>query len=112
MARNLMANPSKRKGSTFERQVADYLRDNGFPYAERRVTEGANDRGDIAGVPGVVIEAKNCKRLDLGTWVVEMLREQKTAGAEIGAIVHKRRNHGVEAAYVTMTLRQFVDLIR
>jgi len=27
--------------------------------------QGSRDRGDIAGLPGVVIEAKNCKQLDL-----------------------------------------------
>jgi Holliday junction resolvase len=46
---------SKRKGSTFERAVVEYLADHGFPQAERRVSNGTKDRGDVAGVAGWIL---------------------------------------------------------
>lgn len=105
-------NPNKRKGSRFEQDVVDYLAANGFPYAERRVQGGSHDRGDISGVPSTVIEVKNCGRLELASWVAEAEREQANAKALVGVVCHKRRGHGVADAYVTMSLRAFVDLIR
>jgi hypothetical protein len=49
----------KRKGDIFERAVAGYLRCPGFPRAERGYGAGRpDDRGDIDGVPGFVIEVK------------------------------------------------------
>lgn len=40
----------RQKGSTFERLTADYLKANGFPFADRRVKSGNKDKGDIGGV--------------------------------------------------------------
>lgn len=45
------------KGSTWERRITEWLRPR-FPWVERRALAGAQDRGDIAGLAGVVIEAK------------------------------------------------------
>ena len=47
---------NKQKGTSFETLVADFLTDNGFPYAERRALAGVNDKGDITGTPGLVWE--------------------------------------------------------
>ena len=35
-----MSNPSKQRGTAWETAVVDYMRKHGFPYAERRVTNG------------------------------------------------------------------------
>ena len=64
-----MANPSKKKGSLFEVQVVGFMRGGGFPTVERRAPSGAKDLGDIAGLPGVVIEVKNQKRQALSAWM-------------------------------------------
>lgn len=87
----LMANKSKAKGTLAEVGVRDFLRANGFPYAERLPTEGGKDRGDITGVPGVVIEVKNCKTFDLAGWVKECEVEMANAGVELGIVWAKRR---------------------
>ncbi|MDK7062654.1 hypothetical protein QP290_25705, partial [Escherichia coli] len=55
---------AKKAGAAFERQVADYLAATVDDRIERRVTGGALDCGDIAGVrtpwnDRVVIECKN-----------------------------------------------------
>ena len=47
---------SKAKGTAAETAVVRFLRAVGFTQAERRTLGGTQDRGDIAGVPGVVIE--------------------------------------------------------
>ena len=66
-------NRSKQKGTAFETAVVTYLRDHGRPFCERRSLGGAaNDRGDIAGIPAVVIEVKAAKTLHLGAWLREL----------------------------------------
>ena len=45
---------SKSKGTAWETAIVRFLKDRGWPNAERRALGGANDRGDIAGVVGVV----------------------------------------------------------
>ena len=101
-----------KKGPLFEAQVVAWLRDHGFPYAERRVMGGARDRGDITGIPGVCLELKNCKQMSLGPWMDEAAVEAARGGDAIFAVVHKRRLHGNPAdAFVTMPLAVFADLL-
>lgn len=102
---------SKAKGTAWERRLVDYLKVNGFPWAERRALEGTNDRGDVAGIPGVVLEAKNAKRVELAAWVDEMIVEKRHAGASIGAVVFPRRSHATGRAFVVMELDQLINLI-
>ena len=103
---------NQRAGASWEQTVVDYLVANGFPFAERRVMGGTNDRGDIAGIPGVMLECKNEKRMDLAGYMGEVKTQTENAGAEIGVAVVKRRNHQAKDAYVVMTLEQFADMIR
>lgn len=104
-------NKSKQKGSRFETAIADYLRQ-AFPHVERRSQEGIHDRGDIAGIPGVVIESKNCQAMQLAEWIDEAEREAKNDGGSLGVVWHKRRGKGSPGdCYVTMTGRTFVDLL-
>jgi hypothetical protein len=89
-----VANPSKQRGTAFETAVTRWLNDNGHPHAERRALNGNTDRGDIAGIPDVVIECKNCKTITLSAWADELDVEMRNAGVAIGAVVIKRRGHG------------------
>ena len=107
-----MANPSKQKGTAYETAVAKYLVEHGFPYAERRALNGSTDRGDIAGIPGVVLELKAAKTLCLSEWMDEVRVEKQNAHAEVGAAVVKRRSHSVGKSYVVMELDDFIELIR
>ncbi|MDA4120119.1 MAG: hypothetical protein OK436_05985 [Thaumarchaeota archaeon] len=106
-----MANPNKAKGSAFEVAVCAWLRENGFPYAERRVQAGSQDRGDVAGIPGLVLELKNHKTMDLSGWMDELRAEKSNARAVTGAVVVKRRSHSVAKSYVVMELEDFAKLI-
>jgi hypothetical protein len=102
---------SKRKGTQFESAVVGYLKEHGFPYAERRALRGTRDAGDVAGVVGWVLEVKNCRQLDLGPWLTEAHAEAANDGVSRFAVVHKRRQHGTAEAFVTMPLRLFADLL-
>lgn len=115
-----MANPSKQRGTAWESAVVTWLRANGFPYAERRTLAGANDKGDVSGVPGVVLECKATKSITLSTFVDELLVEMANADADahpsvpahVGAVVIKRRGTtDVGRAYAVMPMDVFVRLI-
>ncbi|MFI6763315.1 hypothetical protein ACIBF5_29695 [Micromonospora sp. NPDC050417] len=103
---------SKRKGTGWETAVVDYLRANGVPYAERRTLNGAKDRGDVAGIPGVVIECKNERAITLAEYADETETERRNDQAAVGVAWIKRRGKGSPGdAYVLMTGEQLVQLL-
>lgn len=106
-----MANPSKQKGSAWERRLVDFLASHGHPNAERRVTEGKNDRGDVSGVPGWVIEAKNCRQIDLSGWCDEAEKEAMAAHVYRWAVVFPRKAHQTRKAYAVIPLWLLADLM-
>ncbi|MEU8717508.1 hypothetical protein [Streptomyces sp. NPDC048663] len=107
-----MTNPNKTKGSAWERAIVTALQAAGWPFAERRLAGSAKDRGDIAGVPGVVIEAKNTATRNLAGWVDEAELERTNDGAWLGVVWHKRVGRAAAGdGYVTMTGGQFLALL-
>ena len=100
---------SRARGTRFEQALCDYLNAHGFEYAERRALRGTNDRGDIAGIPGVVIEAKATKTIDLAGAMDELTKEIANAHAARGYLVVKRRNKNIDQSYVVCSLRQWCD---
>lgn len=108
-----MVNRPKQKGTSAETAVVTYLRDNGFPQAERRALSGGKDKGDVAGVIDNVIEVKNCARDGLPGWVDEAEVEKVNANAKYGVVWAKRRGKGSPGAwFVTMTGEQYVQILR
>lgn len=104
---------ARAKGTRWESAIVDYLRTNGVPHAERRALSGTQDRGDIAGLPGVVIEAKNARTADLAGWVDEAEVERNNARAELAVVWHHRRGKASPAdGYVTMSGATLVHLLR
>ncbi len=84
-------------GKTAERMLVNWCRANGAPHAERRIAGAALDRGDVAGIPGMVIEQKAPgpgQPVQLGSWLDETIRERDNDGADIGLLVVKRRSRG------------------
>ncbi len=102
----------KRKGSQFERDVAGFLRAHGFPYAERAYGAGRNDdRGDLDGLPGFVVECKAHRELNLARFVDEAIVEAANAGPGIvPVVVAKRRHRATADAYVVMRLADWAAL--
>jgi hypothetical protein len=106
-------NRSKAKGTSAESAVVQYLRDMGFTQAERRTLNGHYDRGDIAGIPGTVIEVKNCARQELAGWIAEAERERDNDNATLGVVWHKLRGRSHPSKwFVTMSGEQFIALLR
>lgn len=104
---------AKRKGSSWEAQIVTCLREHGAPHAERRLAGSTKDRGDIAGIPGLVIEAKNQATLELARWVDEAETERANDGAALAVVWHKRRGRGrAQDGYVTMTGATLLALLR
>lgn len=105
-------NTSKKRGTAFEVAVVDWLISRGFRWAERRALAGTRDRGDIAGIPGVVLELKSCKEIRLAEWVDEARAEAANAGVDVWAVVAKRKGRGDPGeAYVITNLATFAALI-
>lgn len=86
-----MANPNGRKGTSWESEIVRELKAHGWPYAERRRLSGKYDRGDIAGLPGVVIEAKSARKYELSEWLDEANAERDNDNADLGVVWFKRR---------------------
>lgn len=103
---------AKAAGTRAETAVALFLREQGFPHAERRARTGSKDQGDISGLLGGVVEVKDCARLDLAGWIAEAAAEQENAGAWWSAVWHKRRGKASPAGwYVTLRGDVFVALL-
>ncbi|MEV4228109.1 hypothetical protein AB0J81_13610 [Streptomyces bobili] len=80
---------SKAKGTTAEREVVRYLQQ-WWPAAERRALSGNKDKGDVAGIPGVVVEVKAAATQLLPKWQRETWAEMENAGAAHCFLVVKR----------------------
>lgn len=108
-----MTNRSRAKGTQWETAIVAFLRDHGWPYAERRALSGNLDRGDIAGLPAVVVEAKNAKTINLAGWLDEATVERDNDHADLGAVWIKRRGRlDPGRAYVVVDGDTFVQLLK
>ncbi len=111
-----MANPNGRKGSSFERQTADYWRDNWDDRIDRRVRTGAKDKGDLANVRAhkhrLVVEIKNVAKLNLAGWIAEAQAEAINDEALCGIVIAKRKGKGdPKDQYVVMTQGDLLKLL-
>lgn len=103
---------SRDRGTAWETAIARYLVEEGWPHAERRAGNGAQDRGDITGVPLVVIEAKSAKRMELAAWLDEAEQERTNDTADLGVVWIKRRGYTSPAkGYVVMDGATLVHLL-
>ena len=103
------------KGTLGENGAVDYLAENGFPHVERRALAGINDKGDVAGIPGIVIEVKNHKSYKFPQWMKETQVEKDNANADFGILVVKPNGVGVSNSgkwWAVMTLEDMANLLR
>jgi hypothetical protein len=106
---------AKAAGTRTETAVATYLAEHIDDRIERRRQSGAKDRGDIAGLrvhgQRVVVEVKDCARLELGAWLAETDIERLNDDAVAGVVVAKRRGKGHPGdLLVACTLDDFIAL--
>lgn len=85
---------AKQKGTSAETALVKYLLENGYENVERRALTGKKDRGDIAGIPGVVIEVKAGARLEIPAWLRELEIEIANDEARAGYLVIKPKGIG------------------
>lgn len=108
-----MTTASKRKGSDHELKIAKYLVAQGWKHAERRIAGSNLDKGDIYGIIGCVIEAKNEKRIDLAGYMKELEVETLNAKASTGvAVVKKKGTTDVGEYYAVMPMKYWVSLMK
>lgn len=110
---------AKRKGSSFEGQVANYLATALDCDIERRALAGTNDRGDISGLfingKRTVVECKAEKSLRVPEYLREAEAERQNDFAEFGVVVSKRRGVGeanMGDQLVLMTLDTFCRIVK
>ena len=107
-----MTSPQKRKGSAAELAVAKWLRKLGWIHAERSRAGWTDDRGDIDGMPGICIEVKNEKRIDLPGYLRELEVEIANAQAWTGTVIVKRRGSmNVDDWYAVMPAKIWGELM-
>ena len=107
-----MTSPQRRKGDGFERDVVAYLQAHGFPWVERAYGAGRPaDVGDLDGIPAWCLELKNHARLSLAEWCDEAEAERVNGRREHWAVIFKRKQKPVSAAYVVMDLETFAHLV-
>jgi Holliday junction resolvase len=112
-----MANPNGRKGSQFETDVMKWLRKMGV-MAERLTKAGAKDEGDMVAIIAgktYILELKNRATLSLPEFwreaEVEALNYASARGlgeVPLHYVVVKRRNAGIDQAWVIQDLAQWI----
>jgi hypothetical protein len=104
---------SRDKGTAWETAIVRYLGSRGLS-ARRKAQAGNKDEGDIevTSVPGILIEAKNCKGQSLAQWVDEAELEAVNAGGGVAVVWHHRRLAASPGGgYVTMSGLHFANLL-
>jgi hypothetical protein len=106
-----MSQHRKRRGYESQRIVADYLRANGWPYAE---PAGAGRPGtDVTGVVGVDIEVKARRDLDLNAVTRQIQARLREDVIGVGVIRPDGYGPATVAGWpVVMTLEQAVRLLK
>lgn len=101
-----MTNPSKKKGTAWESEVAAYLGTRRLPLA------GNKDIGDLDD-PDWVIECKAEQRINLAGYMDELADELVNSDDKaLGVAIVKRRRANVKDAYAVMPLWMFKALRR
>lgn len=87
-------------GTAAETAVVRWLRNNGWPQAERRALRGTDDAGDITGTIGLAWEIKagqaahTASDQQIEQWMRETETERENAGAEFGFLILRRKGKG------------------
>ena len=113
-----MVNRPKKKGTTFETGVVNYIRSLGH-FAEKLRQSGAKDEGDIVTIiegQTYVLECKAHKSLDLPAFwrqaCVEAENYAKARGLDYtppAYVIAKRRQASISEAWVVTSLEKWIE---
>ena len=101
---------NKAKGTRWEGAVRDFFRKIGFVKCDRAVLTGGDDRGDLLNLPRLAVECRDQKTITWSKNIEDAQSRAEVAGADWGVAIIKRRQHGVDKAYVAMDLTTFGDM--
>ena len=102
---------SRAKGTLWESRCVTYLREHGFPWAERRAMAGAYDKGDIH-LPGVMIECKAEKQITLAEYMKEVKAQTANCPPNtVGVAWVKAPGKSIDDSYVVMSPATFLALL-
>lgn len=105
---------AKDKGTAAETAFVAMLRETHWPQAERLALQGANDRGDTTGHPGLTFEVKAGTRLCLPQWLRETEAERENGGSDHGILVIKPVGVGLPRVpewWAVMRVAPMLDLL-
>lgn len=107
-----MSNAAKAKGTRWESQVRDYLKERGIT-AYRPAQTGFADSGDIHGVSPFIIQAKDWKdvRSALNEGLTGAVKQALNANEDFGVAVIKPARKPVSDAYAVMRLQDWVSVL-
>lgn len=103
---------SKQKGKRFELELSRKFREYGYTESRRTAQYCGNtgDASDVAGLPGIHVEAKHQERMQLYDWMDQAKHDAKESGKDVlPAVFHKRNNHKI---LVTMELDDWMTIFR
>lgn len=98
---------SRAKGTAWESRLVRYLRDHGFPNADRHPLRGTADRGDINGVPGWIVEAKHVASPTFLTWWVNTHNKCDPLADERAVVIWPRPHHVTDRALCVLDIDDF-----
>lgn len=64
-----MSGAQRRKGADYERAAVNWLRAHGYPDARRYLAGDGRQPGDLDAIPGVTIDVKARRELDIPGWL-------------------------------------------
>lgn len=99
---------NKDKGTRAETAVVRLAREMDYPYAERRALTGGKDRGDITGIPGVVIQVKDQVEKRVHSWQVATLEQAMNDGSNTCILVVKAERKNVRKWDAYIPVYQFL----
>ena len=106
-----MSSPNQVKGARWEETTARFLREHGFPGAER-IRVKHPDRGDVGGLTDWTIECKNIGKLLLSEAMDQAARARVVNGTPWSVCFVQRRNHPAGRAFAVVELAQWAATAR
>ncbi len=101
-----MGKTSREKGKRGEREVAAFLRSEGYDAHRGVQYHGGQDSPDVVGLPGIHIEVKRTERCDL---YGALSQSKGDAGTDMPIVIHRRN----ECEWVVVQpLKDWIELYR
>lgn len=85
-----MGKISREKGKRYEREVASYLKSQGYDCRRGQQYCGSSGDADVIGLTGIHIECKHAEKMYLYDWMGQAVRDAREN--EIPVVFHRKNN--------------------